>query len=266
VIRAAESLASRFNPSVGATRSWDFGSYTFPVIIDNMMNLELLFHAQKLRGGGSLRRIAETHARTTLAHHFRPDCSSYHVVDFDPASGRVLRKQTHQGLADESAWARGQAWGLYGFSVAYRETGEPEFLDQARRIAEFYVSHPAMPDDFVPFFDFDAPTRTDVPKLRDASAAAIAASALLELAGFVDAALAERYRSFAMETLRSLSLPPYRATLGDNGHFLLRNSVGNFPASDELGVAINYADYYYLEALLRGTVAPESRAGEASPA
>lgn len=266
VIRAAESLASRFNPSVGATRSWDFGSYTFPVVIDNMMNLELLFHAQKLRGGGSLRRIAETHARTTLAHHFRSDRSSYHVVDFEPASGRVLRKQTHQGLADASAWARGQAWGLYGFSVAYRETRERAFLDQACGIAEFYVSHPAMPDDFVPFFDFDAATRSDVPKLRDASAAAIAASALLELAGFVDGELAERYRSFALQSLRSLSLPPYRATLGDNGHFLLRNSVGNFPAGDELGVAINYADYYYLEALLRGTVAPESQAGEPSAA
>jgi hypothetical protein len=264
VIRAAESLASRFNPAVGATRSWDFGSYTFPVIIDNMMNLELLFHAQKLRGGGSLRRIAETHARTTLAHHFRPDRSSYHVVDFDPASGRVLRKQTHQGLGDESAWARGQAWGLYGFSVAYRETGEREFLDQARGIAEFYLNHPALPDDFVPLFDFDAAARADVPKLRDASAGAIAASALLELAGFVDVSTGDRYRRFAMETLRTLSTPGYHATLGDNGHFLLKHSVGNFPLGDELGVATNYADYYYLEALLRGALTPESRASEPS--
>lgn len=264
VIRAAESLASRFNPTVGATRSWDFGNYTFPVIIDNMMNLELLFHAQKLRGGGSLRRIAETHARTTLRHHFRPDRSSYHVVDFDPASGRVVRKLTHQGLTDESAWSRGQAWGLYGFSVAYRETGEREFLDQARGIAEYYVNHPALPDDFVPFFDFDAAARADVPKLRDASAGAIAASALLELAGFVDAATGERYRRFAIDVLRSLSTPAYRAGLGENGHFLLKHSVGNYPSGDELGVAINYADYYYLEALLRGAVGPEPRADEPS--
>jgi unsaturated chondroitin disaccharide hydrolase len=264
VIRAAESLASRFDPAVGATRSWDFGGYTFPVIIDNMMNLELLFHAQKLRGGGSLRLIAETHARTTLTHHFRPDRSSYHVVDFDPASGRVLRKQTHQGLADESAWARGQAWGLYGFSAAYRETGEREFIEQARGIAEFYVNHPALPADFVPLFDFDAAARADVPKLRDVSAGAIAASALLELAGFVDAPTGERYRRFALETLRSLSTPAYHATLGENGHFLLKHGVGNYPARDELGVAINYADYYYLEALLRGARALEPHASELS--
>jgi unsaturated chondroitin disaccharide hydrolase len=264
VIRAAESLALRFSPVVGATRSWDFGGYTFPVIIDNMMNLEVLFHAQKLRGGGSFRLIAETHARTTLTHHFRPDRSSYHVVDFDPASGRVLRKQTHQGLADESAWARGQAWGLYGFSAAYRETGEREFLEQARGIAEFYVNHPALPADLVPLFDFDAAERTDVPKLRDTSASAIAASALLELAGFVDAAAGERYRRFALETLRSLSTPAYHARLGENGHFLLTHSVGNYPSGDELGVAITYADYYYLEALLRGVRALESRASKAS--
>jgi unsaturated chondroitin disaccharide hydrolase len=266
VIRAAESLASRFNPAVGATRSWDFGSYTFPVIIDNMMNLELLFHAQKLRGGGSLRRIATMHAQTTLEHHFRPDRSSYHLVDFDPASGRVIRKQTHQGLADESAWARGQAWGLYGFTVAYRGTREPAFLARAQGIAEFYVSHPAMPEDGVPFFDFDVPMHAEVPPYRDASAGAIATSALLELAGFVDEPARSHFRSFALRALRSLSSPPYRAAPQSNGHFLLQHSVGNYPIADEIDVAINYADYYYLEALLRGAAEDEpSPSGDSAP-
>jgi rhamnogalacturonyl hydrolase YesR len=251
VIDAAESLASRFDPRVGATRSWDSGSWTFPVIIDNMMNLELLFHAARLGDRPELRELAVVHAQTTLENHFRPDDSSYHVVDYDPQTGTPIAKRTHQGLSDESAWARGQAWGLYGFTMCFRETEEPAFLEQAQKIADFYTQHPALPDDGVPYFDFDAPERSDVPDLRDASAGAIAASALLELSKYAKAGALERYLGFAIRAIRSLSSAGYRAEHGQNGHFLLEHSVGNYPKNDEIDVGINYADYYFLEALLR---------------
>jgi unsaturated chondroitin disaccharide hydrolase len=251
VTDAAASLASRFNANVGATRSWDFGSWSFPVIIDNMMNLELFFHATTLGGSASYREMAITHALTTRANHFRNDMSSYHVVDYDPTSGAVIRKQTNQGVADESAWARGQAWGLYGFSMCYRETEDARFLSQAQGIADFYTQNAAMPADGVPYFDFDTFEDTGLPDHRDASAGAIAASGLLELARHAPAEAAERYRTFAIKALRSLSSSAYRAALGENSHFLLMHSVGNFPQDDEIDVAINYADYYYLEALLR---------------
>jgi hypothetical protein len=216
-----------------------------------MMNLELLFHATELGGAQRYADIAVSHAETTLANHFRADGSSYHVVDYDPTTGAVIRKQTNQGLNDESAWARGQAWGLYGFTMVYRATREQRFLTHAQRIADFYTQSSRMPADAVPYFDFDAPMLENVPDHRDASAGAIAASGLFELAGFVSGAARERYLEFAIRALRSLSSPSYRAAIGQNSHFLLQHSVGNYPISDEVDVAINYADYYYLEALLR---------------
>ncbi len=251
---AAQSLSSRFNATVGATRSWDFGSWTFPVIIDNMMNLELLYRATALGGSATFRQNAITHALTTRTNHFRADGSSYHVVDYNPTTGAVIRKQTNQGLADASAWARGQAWGLHGFTMCYRETQDARFLDQAVKIAEFYTAHPDMPADGVPYFDFDAPRRNDVPDHRDASAGAIAASGLIELSRHATGEASERYLAFALKAVRSLSAGGtggYRAALGANGHFLLQHSVGNYPISDEIDVGMNYADYYYLEALLR---------------
>ncbi|HEY3500373.1 MAG TPA: glycoside hydrolase family 88 protein, partial [Polyangiaceae bacterium] len=248
---AAESLASRFDEDVGATRSWDFGSWSFPVIIDNMMNLELLFHATELGASARFREIAISHALTTLENHFRPDGSSYHVVDYDPNTGGVIRKQTNQGVADESAWARGQAWGLYGFTLCFRETDDARFLERARTIADFYTQSSVMPEDAVPYFDFDAPERSDVNDYRDSSAGAIAASALFELARYVPPEAAERYLEFALRAVRSLSSASYRAALGQNSHFLLQHAVGNYPQNDEIDVAINYGDYYYLEALLR---------------
>jgi len=248
---AATSLASRFNATVGCTRSWDFGSWMFPVIIDNMMNLELLFRATALGGDARFVQIGTTHALTTRMNHFRADYSSYHVVDYNPSTGAVIKKQTNQGLSDESAWARGQAWGLYGFTMSYRETGDARFLDQATHIADFYTTSTRMPADGVPYFDFDAPIRDDVPDYRDASAGAIAASGLLELAKYASGAAAENYRAFAIKVVRSLSSPAYRAATGTNNQFLLMHSVGNYPANDEIDVAINYADYYYLEALGR---------------
>jgi unsaturated chondroitin disaccharide hydrolase len=248
---AAASLSTRFNPIVGATRSWDSGTWSFPVIIDNMMNLELLFRGSSLSAEPVFAQIAEAHALTTDAHHFRDDSSSYHLVDFDPETGGVLSRETVQGLADESSWARGQAWGLYGFSMAYRESGNARFLERAQAIADFLVDNPTIPADGVPYFDFSAPVTDGVPALRDASAAAVMASALLELRGFVANEAGTRYLNAALHLLESLSSPAYSAAVGENGHFILMHSVGDFQDNSEVDVAINYADYYYLEALLR---------------
>jgi unsaturated chondroitin disaccharide hydrolase len=251
ITTAAQSLSTRFNATVGCTKSWDNTAWSFPVIIDNMMNLELLYRGTTLGGSATFADMAVKHALTTRMNHFRPDFSSYHLVDYDPATGAVLKKQTVQGISDDSAWARGQAWGLYGFTMGYREAHDQRFLDQAGSIADFYTQHADFPADDVPYFDFSTVQRTDVPDYKDASAGAAAASALLELATYAPADAAERYRAFAIQTLRSLSSPAYRATAGTNGNFLLMHSVGNYPAGTEIDVAINYADYYYLEALGR---------------
>jgi rhamnogalacturonyl hydrolase YesR len=248
---AASSAVSRYEDSIGAIRSWDYEPWTCPVIIDNMMNLELLFRATELGGDSSYRTIAVTHALTTVANHFRPDGSSFHVVDFDPDTGNVIARKTAQGVSDDSAWARGQAWGLYGFTMTYRETGDVRFLSQAQLIADFYTQHGSMPEDGIPYFDFSAPDRSDVPDHRDASAGAIAASALFELAAYVPEDRGERYRAFALKATRTLSSSAFRAAANSNGHFLLLHSVGNYPQNDEIDVGINYADYYYLEALTR---------------
>jgi len=251
LLTGASSLASRFNATVGATRSWSWGSWSFPVIVDNMMNLELLFRASELGGGASYAEMAVSHALTTLREHYRPDSSSYHLVDFDPNSGAVVSKETRQGLSDESAWARGQAWGLYGFTMCYRESTDTRFLDHAFAIADFLIDSPEIPADGIPYFDFSAPVTQGVPALRDASAAAIIASALLELRAFAPEPAAQRYRSFALKILATLATPEYTAAPGTNGHFILMHSVGDYPRNGEVDAAINYADYYYLEALLR---------------
>jgi hypothetical protein len=253
LVDAAESLSTRFNTSVGATRSWDWGSWSFPVIIDNMMNIELLFRAASFDSDTStdFRGIAIAHATTTSTDHFRDDASSYHLVDYNPSTGAVVGKQTEQGIADESAWARGQTWGLYGFVATYRDSADAAFLARALAIADFYTQSPEMPDSGVPYFDFDVLERADVPDYPDTSAAAIASSALLELAEFAPLDAAERYRTFAINTLRSLSSAEFRAALGTNAHFLLTHGVGNYPDNEEVDVALNYADYYYVEALLR---------------
>ncbi len=249
LLTAAQSLATRFNPTVGCIKSWDRAQWAFPVIIDNMMNLELLLWAGRSGGPPARREIAIRHADTTLRNHFRPDGSSYHLVLYDPASGRVLKRQTHQGAADESAWARGQAWALYGYTVMYRETRRQAYLEQAEKVAGFLLHHPRMPADGVPYWDFDAPGIPQAP--RDASAAAVMSSALFELATFADAESAVTYATFAEKQLRSLSSPAYRAPLGQDGDFLLLHSTGHFPAHLEIDAPLIFADYYYLEALLR---------------
>gem|GEM_PF-1438950 len=250
--QAGASLATRFNAKVGATKSWDNPTYApFPVIIDNMMNLEVLYRATTLGGSATLAADAVQHALTTKTNHFRPDFSSYHLVEYDPTTGAVTKKETVQGISDDSAWARGQTWGLYGFTMGYRESKTQAFLDQALAIAEFYTKHADFPADNVPYFDFSVLTHPEVPQDRDASAAAAASSGLLELANYATPEAAERYRAFAIKTLRSLASPAYRAPAGTNGNFLLLHSVGNYPANSEIDVALNYADYYYLEALGR---------------
>jgi unsaturated chondroitin disaccharide hydrolase len=249
LIHGARSLATRFNPQVGMIRSWDFGAWQYPVIVDNLMNLELLTWAARASGETRLRDIALLHADNTLKHHFRDDGSSVHLVDFEPKTGAVKKKQTVQGAADSSSWSRGQAWALYGYTLLFRETGKVEYLAQAQRIARFISHHARLPLDKIPYWDFDAP---EIPNTqRDVAAAAIMASALLELSTFTEPELSQQYRLLARQQLLALSSPNYLARPGENGGFLLMHAVGNRPNNIEVDAALNYADYYFLEALLR---------------
>jgi unsaturated chondroitin disaccharide hydrolase len=247
ILQSAKTLITRFNPIIGCLKSWDHRKdWKFPVIIDNMMNLELLFEATKLSGDSSFYKIAVTHANTTMKNHFRDNYSSYHVIDYDPETGKVLHKQTHQGFSDSSSWARGQAWGLYGYTMCYRETGNMIYLQQAENIAKFIFNNPAMPADLVPYWDYDAAKLPGQP--RDASAAAIAASALYELSTY--SKNGDLYRTMADRILNSLGRS-YQAKPDSARGFLLLHSTGHKPAKSEIDVPIVYADYYYLEALLR---------------
>ena len=249
LIEAATSLMTRYNEDVGCIKSWDWSKeWKFPVIIDNMMNLELLFEASKLTGDESFRNAAIDHAETTIEHHFRPDYSSYHVIDYDPETGDVLGSYTHQGISDESAWARGQAWGLYGYTVCYRETKNEAFLKQAEQIAGFIIDHPATPDDLIPYWDYDAPGIPNEP--RDASAAAIIAAGLLELSTYTKTN-DNLYFNKAEQILKSLASYEYLATPGSNNNFILKHSTGHKPGNSEIDVPLIYGDYFFLEALLR---------------
>jgi unsaturated chondroitin disaccharide hydrolase len=249
LLQSARTLATRFKPAAGIIRSWDHSTakWACPVIIDNMMNLELLFWATKESKDSTFYRIAVDHARTTMKHHFRPDFSSYHVIDYDTITGQVLKKNTHQGFADESAWSRGQAWALYGYTMCYRETRLPEFLEQAQNIEKYLFTHPNMPEDLIPYWDFDAPGIPDEP--RDVSAATVIASALYELSLY-DPEKGERYRSNADKIIENLT-KHYRATLKKDNGFLLLHSTGTKPTNTEVDVPIVYADYYFIEALMR---------------
>ncbi|MDC1105779.1 glycoside hydrolase family 88 protein [Prolixibacteraceae bacterium] len=256
IINAANSLTTRFRPHIGCIQSWSAKKgwqakrgWQCPVIIDNMMNLELLFEASKLSGDNTYRDIAVKHADLTIKNHYRKDYSSYHVVDYDSVNGEMRSGCTAQGFADHSAWARGQAWGLYGYTMCYRETKDPKYLDQAKHIASFILNHPRLPKDLVPYWDFDC---TDANKnYRDASAAAVTTSALYELSTYVEGEEAEKLKGAADKILESLASPSYRAELGANHNFLLMHSVGSIPHNNEVDVPLNYADYYFLEALVR---------------
>ena len=250
VFTAANTLTTRYRPSIQSIQSWDSSkNFKCPVIIDNMMNLELLEWVSQQGGDKRFEDIAIHHANTTLKNHFRPDHSSFHVVDYDLATGTVSRKITHQGYADASAWSRGQAWGLYGFTVMYRFTKDPAYLSLAKNIAAFMLNHPHMPADKIPYWDFDAP---EIPNAkRDASAGAVMASALLELAQYANAKEKKTYINAAATAIEALSSPAYRAKPGSSGGFLLEHSVGSLPGKSEVDVPLTYADYYFMEAISR---------------
>jgi len=248
IVQAAKSLSTRFNATAGVIKSWDHNGdkWKYPVIIDNMMNLELLFETTKLTGDSSFYKIAVMHANTTLKNHFRPDFSSYHVIDYDTLTGKVLQKVTAQGYANESAWARGQAWALYGYTMCYRETKNKIYLAQADGVASFILNNKITPADGIPYWDYNDPKIPGAS--RDASAAAITASALYELAKY--STYGKKYKAAANKILKSLSTT-YTSKTGANYGFILTHSTGHHPADSEIDVPINYADYYYLEALLR---------------
>ncbi|OAV71016.1 Unsaturated glucuronyl hydrolase [Bacteroidales bacterium Barb4] len=251
LITGAHSLMERYNPATGLIKSWDFNKevWQYPVIIDNMMNLEFFTWAARVTGDDAFDKAARSHANKTMEHHFRPDFSTWHVVSYDTVTGNPHIKQTQQGYADKSAWARGQAWGLYGYTMMYRETGDKAYLNQARNVAYFIMSHPNLPEDKVPYWDFNAPDIPDA--LRDVSAAAVISSALIELSGFDTTDFGKQCLTFAEQQIRSLSSPAYLAESGTNGYFTLKHSVGSLPGNSEVDVPLTYADYYYVEALLR---------------
>lgn len=265
---SANKLAARFNPTVGCIKSWNDSRYRYPVIIDNMMNLEHLLNCAEIFGRDSYITVACTHANTTIRNHFRPDYSSCHLVDYNPGTGEVDHKQTVQGFAHESAWARGNAWGLYGYTMMYERTRIEKYLDQAQKIAAFLI--PLLPEDGIPYWDFNAPGTPNAlpmdapghpqkyewkagdPVLRDASAGAIMASALVTLSSLTeDRDLAEEYRATAERQIRTLASEEYLAPEGENGNFLLMHSVGNIPEGSEVDVPLTYADYYFLEAIVK---------------
>ena len=263
IVQAAKSLATRYRPEARVIQSWDVNQerrekgWECPVIIDNMMNLELMFEATKFSGDSTFHDIAIAHADRTLEEQFRPDGSCYHVIDYSLEDGSVRHRHTAQGYAHESAWSRGQAWAIYGYAVCYRETGEQKYLDQALKTFDFMRNHKNVAGDLIPYWDMDAP---DIPEgdpyfeyrdKRDASSASIIASALYEISTFDNVPNPAQYKEYADRMMESLASPAYRAELGTNGNFLLMHSVGSIPHNNEIDVPLNYADYYFLEVLKR---------------
>lgn len=256
ILESAKSLATRYRPNAKVIQSWEITDgglrqkgFVGPVIIDNMMNIEMLEWASQNSTDKSFANIAREHANTTMKNHFRPDYSSYHVLDYDLNTGEVRKKVTAQGYSDSSAWSRGQGWALYGYTMMYRFTKDPVYLKQAKGIAKFILNHPNLPADKIPYWDFDDPKIPNA--LRDVSAASVYASALLELGQYTSGKEKQNYVAVAKDILKSLSGSKYRAQLGSNGGFLLKHSVGSIPHNSEIDVPLTYADYYFLEALLR---------------
>lgn len=263
LVESANSLCTRFHAPVQAIESWDYrkawdgSEWFYPVIIDNMMNLELLFYASRVTGDRKYYDVAVAHANTTLKYHFRDDHSSYHVVDYDTITGKPLHRKTCQGYSDNSTWSRGQAWAVYGYTMMYRETKNETYLKAAQNFAGYFLRH--LPEDRVPLWDFNAGQEGFYPdgnsyakinrnNVKDASAAAIVCSALFELG---ELSKDKMYTQKAVEMLKSLSSPAYRAPLGENGGFLIMHCTGSLPHKSEIDVPLIYADYYYLEALTR---------------
>ena len=268
LVQAAKSLCTRFNPKTGVIKSWNQKlswdgktMWHYPVIIDNMMNLKLLFFASEVTGDTTYKHIAITHALTTMKNHLRPDYSTYHVVDYDTVTGKVLHQETCQGYANNSTWARGQAWGIYGFTQTYMETGDKRFLQTAIHLSDFYLNNPRLPQDKIPYWDFnvnqsgyqpqfkyDSTKYKEIP--RDVSAAAVIASALFDLSKYAGSK-STMYKKVAIQILESLASEKYTSALGTNNNFILKHATGNFPQNQEVDKPLVYADYYYLEALLK---------------
>ncbi|TRX66432.1 glucuronyl hydrolase [Carboxylicivirga sp. M1479] len=251
VVNAAKALSTRFNDKTQTIMSWNANEerdWKYPVIIDNMMNLELMFEATRFSGDPSFTTIAIKHALQTMKFHYRSDFSCPHVVDYDVETGAFRRMDYNNGFSDPktAAWSRGQSWGLYGFTLMYRETGDTQYLAFAENIAEYLLNHPNMPDDMVPYWDYNAPK---IPTMRDASAAAIMASGLLELSTYSKEG--HKYYKAAELMLQSLSSEKYLAKPGSNGHYVIKHATGNYLNGSEVDGTLIYADYYYTEALLR---------------
>lgn len=264
LIESANSLASRFNEKTNTIKSWNYRKawndstdWYYPVIIDNLMNLEMLFYASKVSNDKKFYNIAVKHADATLKNHFRDDFSSYHVVNYDTISGVALNQATFQGFSDNSTWARGQAWAIYGFTMLYRETKAPKYLNAAIKATDWYLAR--LPEDLIPLWDFNVGETGYTPdkmsyavhfqkQLKDVSAGAVVSSALFELGQITDN---KTYLDKAEKMLQSLASPAYRAELGTNADFLLMHSVGSIPHNVEIDRPLVYADYYFLEALTR---------------
>lgn len=246
---AAASLTTRYRPSIESIQSWNKNkNFNCPVIIDNMMNLELLLWVSQNGGDQRFREVAINHANSTLKNHYRPDHSAFHVLDYDLETGNFVGKN-HQGFNDASAWSRGQVWGFYGFTMMYRFVKDEKYLQQARDVAQFLLSHPNMPSDKIPFWDFNAPNIPNA--LRDASAASILASALLELAQFTKGKEKQQYIETARVIIVKLASDEYRAKAGSNGGFLIKHGVGHLLNNSEVDAPLTYGDYYFLEAMHR---------------
>lgn len=249
ILDTADTLATLFNPVVGTILSWprevEPRNWPHNTIMDNMINLEMLFWAAKNGGNPYLYDIAVSHADKTMKCHFRPDYTSYHVAVYDTITGNLIKGVTHQGYADSTMWARGQAWAIYGYTVVYRETKDPKYLDFAQKVTDVYLDR--LPEDKVPYWDFDDPSIPDAP--RDASAAAVVASSLLELSTYLPNGTGKRYKDAAIDMLTSLSTDNYQS--GKSKPSFLLHSTGHWPNGSEIDASIIYADYYYIEALLR---------------
>ena len=252
LVESARSLCTRFNEKTGCIKSWNYrkswngkDEWFYPVIIDNMMNLELLYFATKVTGDSVYAKVANRHAETTAKNQFREDYSNYHVVNYDAETGEVLNQATCQGFSDNSAWARGQAWAIYGYTVVYRETLDPRYLDFVQKVADVYLER--LPEDYIPYWDFDDPSIPNAP--RDASAASVTASALLELSTYLPDKKGDEYKNAAIRMLTSLSSDKYQC--GKSKPAFLLHSTGHLPNNSEIDAAIIYADYYYIEALIR---------------
>ena len=268
IIHSSNTALKRYDAKVGVIKSWNEKKswdnktvWKYPVIIDNMMNLEMLCYTSDITGDPKYKEVAISHADQTMKNHFRSDYSTYHVVDYD-ANGKAIHQQTNQGFADNSTWSRGQAWAIYGFTMMYRETKKADYLATAQKAAKFYMNNSNLPKDKIPYWDFNAHQKgynSDVdftgrnisPIPRDASAAAIVASALIELSQFSEGKDKKQFLDFSKESLKSLSSPAYFADYKTNGGFLLKHSVGSLPHNSEVDGPLTYADYYYLEALTR---------------